>query len=286
MPFRIRRLIIISIALLSIAGLTDDLVQHLPTHSHIVLGSHADGAEAAVSASNEVNTVPNKPEGLGIYVNDFGHLLTEQDSRSLQDHLQTLDASGIAQVSVLTVPATSRELAEFGPEIMNSWGIQHKGQKDGLLILVNAAAVKAHKTRGRIFVSTGYRIEGVLPDAKVGRILDETAIPAFEQNDYSKGILNATDALVSVLEHSPELRNKADRPSDSPNWLVILSVLFGLFFMSRRLQRRSRGMYSGGGPDFGGGYYGGGFSGNDNGGGFDGGFGGGDDSSGGGGAER
>jgi uncharacterized protein len=245
-----------------------------------------ESTASGTAKAAEINTVPRKPEGIQIYVNDLGGLLTPQDSQLLQEHLQKVDESGIAQISVLTVPATSRELAEFGPEIMNSWGIQHKGRKDGLLILVNAAAVNSHKTRGRIFVATGYRIEGILPDAKVGRILDETAIPAFEQNEYSKGIREATLALASVLEQSPELKSNAERPSDSPNWLVILSVLFGLFFMSKRLQRRSRGMYSGGGPDFGGGYYGGGFSGNDGGGGFDGGFGGGDDSSGGGGAER
>jgi len=286
MPFHTRRLIIASIALLSLAGLVGFDYLSVNTINLPIPGTVSRAyAEATQQQSTEVNTVPRKPQGLEIYVNDYGRLLTTQDSQVLQEHLKKLDESGIAQVSVLTIPGTSRELAEFGPEIMNRWGIQHKGRKDGLLILVNAAAVKSHKRRGKIFVATGYRIEGILPDAKVGRILDETAIPAFEQGEYSKGIITATLTLAAVLEQSPELKGNGAPPADSPNWLVILGALFGLFFMSKRLQRGSRGMYSGG-PDFGGGYYGGGFSGNDSGGGFGGGFGGGDDSSGGGGAER
>jgi uncharacterized protein len=252
-----------------------------------LLAQASTQAEATTNKSTEVNQAPEKPQGLNIYVNDLGNLLSPSDSQALQERLQALDQAGIAQVSVLTLPATSRELAEFGPEIMNQWGIQHAGRKDGLLILVNADAVRSHKHRGRIFVATGYQIEGVLPDAKIGRILDEFAVPAFEQDRPSEGIVQTTLALCGVLEQSPELKNGKSAPhKDAPNWFAIIGMLLALFFMSKRLQRRSRGSYWGGGPDLGGGYYGGGFSGGNDSGGFEGGFGGGDDASGGGGTER
>jgi uncharacterized protein len=235
----------------------------------------------------EINQVPSTPHGHDIYINDFGQLLTPADTLLLQRQLQALDESGLAQVSILTLPNTTRELAEFGPEIMNVWGIQHHGRKDGLLLLVNASRVRSGKSRGRIFVATGYRLEGVLPDAKVGRILDNTALPAFAEGDFSQGLTRAALSLVEVLRQSPELRqNKASARSDSPDWVSVFSLVFVILMVTNWFNKRRRlgGGFADDVPFGGGGYYGG-FGGSD-GGGFEGGFGGGSDSSGGGGAER
>ncbi|HEY9744922.1 MAG TPA: TPM domain-containing protein, partial [Oculatellaceae cyanobacterium] len=112
-----------------------------------------------------VNDVPPRPEGLNIYVNDYAGLLTPEDKKRLKERLQALDESGIAQVSVLILPDTDRDLSEFAPVIMNRWDIQHYKKKDGLLVLVNAHRVKNNLPGNRIFVGTGYALESMLPDA-------------------------------------------------------------------------------------------------------------------------
>jgi uncharacterized protein len=250
-------------------------------------------SEQAASASHsvqepaskvvEMNVVPPKPSGMSIYVNDYAHLLSLDEQSILRDRLQRLDKSGSAQASLLILPGTARELAEFAPEIMNQWGIQHLGRKDGVLVLVNADALKKG-TRGRIFVATGYRIEGVLPDAKLGRILDETALPDFEQRHYGSGIVKTVSLLADILEKSPELKSKGPTPSDSANWPLIVVLLLLFLGLSRFLKSNTGRRFSDmndGFPMMGG--YGGSFQGGDD---FSGGFGGGDDASGGGGTER
>jgi uncharacterized protein len=169
---------------------------------------------------------------------------------------------------------------------MNQWGIQHYKKKDGLLVLVNANRVRKHLSGNRIFVATGYALEEVLPDALVGRVLDENALPAFEQGQYSEGITQAVMVLTHILSGNEELRSKyahRSQNTDIPWPAVIFIVIFILLFFRRR----------GGGPFGGGGFYGGGgylggFGGGSfsDGGGFGGGFGGGGDSSGGGGSGR
>ncbi len=145
-----------------------------------------------------VQEIPPQPHGLDIYVNDYGCLLTPQDKATLQDRLQALDESGIAQVSILILPDTDQDLSDFAFRIMNQWGIQHYKKKDGLLVLVNASRVR-HNLPNRIFVATGLALESVLPDALVGRILDEKAIPAFEQGDYSGGVTRTVLTLSDIL---------------------------------------------------------------------------------------
>jgi uncharacterized protein len=235
-------------------------------------------------SSQAVDTIPPTPQGLHIYVNDDANLLTPEDQATLREKLQALDEAGIAQVSVLVLPDTDRDLSEFAPEIMNQWGIQHHGKKDGLLVLVNAKRVRGNLSGNRIFVATGYALESILPDALVGRILDEKALPAFDQGDYSGGVTQATLTIVKILAGDKELRaSYAHSQDDAPSWPLILFIFIIIWLLSRR--RRG----GGGGGFFGGGYYGGGFGGggfSGGGGGFSGGFGGGGDSSGGGGAGR
>lgn len=232
-----------------------------------------------------VNKVPPKPSGLHIYVNDYAHLLRPADRSALQEQLQTLDEAGIAQISVLILPNTDRDLSEFAPEIMNQWDIQHYKKKDGLLILVNGYRLQQNLSGNRIFVGTGYMLEEKLPDALVGRVLDEQALPAFSEGDYSGGITRATLTLAKILTGDAKLTERYSQPTEDGDsvWGAILIIIFILLmFINRKGGGRFGGGFYGGG--FGGGYTGGGWSGG--GGGFSGGFGGGGDSSGGGGSGR
>lgn len=232
-----------------------------------------------IAIPKPVNEVPPKPTGLHIYVNDYANLLTPEDKTTLHDRLQALDEAGLAQVSVLILPNTDRDLSEFAPVIMNQWDIQHYKKRDGLLILVNAYRVQHNLSGNRIFVGTSYALESQLPDAMVGRVLDEQAIPEFEQGQASTGITKATLTLAQILSGDKELKAQyTEKQHDSTEFFIILLiVLFILFFGGRR----GRGGFYLGGGGFGGGGFGG-----SSGGGFGGGFGGGGGSSGGGGAGR
>jgi uncharacterized protein len=234
-------------------------------------------------AAPVVNEIPPRPMGLNIYVNDDANLLTPEDRAQLREQLQALDEAGIAQASVLILSDTDRDLSEFAPIIMNKWDIQHYKKKDGLLVLVNAKRVRNNLSGNRIFVAPGRALEGVLPDVLIGRVLDEKAIPAFEQGNFSQGITGSTLTFAKILAGNKELRTHYTKPRnhiDPGTVIFILIFLLILFFNNRRNRFGGGGFYGGG--------YGGGFGGfgSGGGGGFGGGFGGGGDSSGGGGAGR
>jgi uncharacterized protein len=233
-----------------------------------------------------INQIPSTPQGLHIYVNDYANLLTPADKALLQERLQALDEAGVAQISVLILPDTEQDLSQFAPDIMNRWGIQHHKKQDGLLVLVNARRVRENLSGNRIFVATGLALESVLPDAVVGRVLDEQALPAFAQGEASQGVTQATLTLVRILAGDKELRaSYASPPEQHVDWWTVLMLLFFLWLIFGRRNRwgGGGGLFGGG---YGGGFYGGGFGGGGGGGGFSGGFGGGGDSSGGGGVGR
>lgn len=50
-------------------------------------------------------------------------------------------------------------------------------------------------------VVTGYSLEGILPDGKVGRIIDNYMMEHFLEEEYDKGILSGYNRFVEVLEN-------------------------------------------------------------------------------------
>lgn len=233
-----------------------------------------------------VNEVPPRPTGLHIYVNDYANLLRPSDQSTLQERLQALDEAGIAQIAVVILPNTDRDLSEFAPVILNQWDVQHYKKKDGLLVLVNAHRLQENLSGNRIFIATGTALQDRLPDALVGRVLDTQALPAFNREEYSSGITMSVLTLSDILAGDQKVINRySTSEDDSDNSWVAIVIFIIVFLMV--LNRRNRG----GGGGFGGGFYGGGLGGlsggwGGGGGGFSGGFGGGGDAGDGGGAGR
>lgn len=149
-----------------------------------------------------------------------------------------------------------------------------------------------------ISIITGYGIEGRLNDGKVGRIIDEFMLDYMREGDFSKGIREGFNAIVSEIakEYQVELNGDYDKYSerlkedqDDEIDIRTLIFIFIIFIIFSRLFA-GRGNYRGGGftggfGGFGGGSFGG-FSGGSSGGFSGGGFSGGGGSSGGGGASR
>jgi len=230
---------------------------------------------------------PNPPR----LVNDLAGMLSADEAATLERKLVAYNDSSSSQIAVVTIPTLGdNEIADYGQQLYESWGIGQKGKDNGILLLV---AEKEHRAR----IQTGYGLEGAVPDALAKRIITNTIVPAFKQERYYDGLNTATDELMALSRGEYKADQQPARSRDTsgsgfPFWLIILALVI-VWFLSRRGGggggggRRNRGFggmippvifgdFSGGRGTFGGGG-GGGFGG----GGF-GGFGGG--SSGGGGA--
>lgn len=255
---------------------------------------------SAASARAAVDLPP--PDGHS--VRDLASVIRPADRERMERwHRALFEGTGVAIV-VVTVPALDSEpIEDFATRVGTEWGVGKKGEDRGIVV---ALAVKER----RIFVATGYGVEGFLPDGRVGGLLDAEVIPHFRQGDFSRGLLQASAALTAIAAReyglsidgleAPKRARAPGRRGGGFIVLLVLVVLALLFFsrFSRPGGRRDslltalllsslsgrRGRYGRGGGGFGGGFGGGGFSGGGFGSGGFGGFGGG--SFGGGGAGR
>jgi uncharacterized protein len=231
----------------------------------------------------------------GTFVVDKASVIDTATKEKLEGYLDELQRKTTAQVKVLTVPTTDGEdIFAFAQRHFERWKLGQRGKDNGVLIVV---AVKDHK----VWIHTGYGLEGALPDSWEGTLSRKIRDQYFREGRYSDGILEMALAVANKvadeqgvkLEGVPPVRHRAKEPMPPVFFcglFLVLIILFWLLNLRQRNRYRSAwggnlgpvawgSTFGGGSPWSGGGGFGGGFGGGMGGGGS---FGGGGDSGGGG----
>lgn len=210
------------------------------------------------------------------YVNDQAGLLTAAQRAELEQSCRGIDQRTGAQVALVILPSLKGEsVGDVKVRLFEAWGVGHRVDDRGLLIL------HALEER-RIEIEVGYGLEGVLPDARVGRVLDEHVVPHFQAERFFEGYRAGLAAVDRILAQDPDAQSGTDAygsGSGQPGsgrfplvLLILIPVLLYLFVRHPRLMlvllmmnmggggggRGPRGGFGGGFGGFGGGRSGGG----------------------------
>jgi uncharacterized protein len=214
-------------------------------------------------------------------VNDFTGTLTADQRQALENKLVAFDDSTSTQITVVIIPSLNgNDVADYTIKLGRAWGVGGKEFNNGIVLLIS-------KGDHKLYIATGYGVEGALPDVTAKQIIDDIIVPNFKGDDYYRGIEEGTDAIIQAVKgeyKAPKNYGKKLPSGSRIGFIILIIILFIVFssrgggrggsFMSRRgampfiIGNILGGMGRGGG---GGGWGGGGSSG---GGGF-GGFGGG-----------
>ncbi|MFA4857807.1 MAG: TPM domain-containing protein, partial [Candidatus Margulisiibacteriota bacterium] len=184
----------------------------------------------ALSVSAEVQF----PAASG-WVNDFAGVLSPAEKSSLNSIAQSLkDKTGAEMAIAIVKTASPLDPKLYTVKLLEKWGIGQKGKDNGVLVLL---AADEH----RIEIEVGYGLEGVLPDALCGQILDQYAIPYFKQGQFGQGLLETARALSAVIakEAMPQKTvspSAAESSTESPDLsyiflaVVVVLIIFAIIF--------------------------------------------------------
>ncbi|HNH52617.1 MAG TPA: TPM domain-containing protein, partial [Nitrosomonas sp.] len=108
--------------------------------------------------------------------------------------LAQFEASNGSQIALLIVPSTQPETIEqYAIRVVDAWKLGRKGVDDGVLLLVA-------KNDRALRIEVGYGLEGILPDAVAKRIIEETIVPAFRQDDFFGGLQAGVNQIIRVIQ--------------------------------------------------------------------------------------
>ena len=217
-------------------------------------------------------------------VNDAAHLLTPDQTASLEAKLVAYDDSTSNQVVIVTVTTLGDlDPNDYATRLGRSWGVGGREFNNGVVILVSAPAEGSGERR-QVYITAGYGLEGALPDIVLKQIVDNEMIPNLKSGNYYRAFDEATTAIIQAAAgeyKAPEGYNRRGQGSPVPAGLIILFVVIIIIIFSRKggggggmMSRRGYRRWGAGPPVIFPGNWGGGGSGWSGGGSSGGGFGG------------
>lgn len=127
------------------------------------------------------------------WVSDMAGVIDANTEQRLNSIIDQLEQKTTAEIAVVTIHRTDgRTPKEFATELFNRWKIGKQGKDNGVLMLLVMDA-------RRIEVETGYGIEGILTDGKVGEILNRYVVLQFKKGDFGGGLLAGVQRMANTI---------------------------------------------------------------------------------------
>ena len=187
--------------------------------------------------------IPERPDPPRL-VNDFAGILSQAEVGHLENKLTQFARETSTQIVIVTVSdLEGYDPGDYAVRLGESWGVGQQDNDNGLVILVKP---KAGNEQGRIFIATGYGLEGVLPDATVnGAIIDTEMIPHFQQNNYFQGLDGGTNVIMDIArgEYTAQYYEE-NYARQGGSILPVLFIFFLIFVILPIIRSSSRRHYS------------------------------------------
>src|SRR6476469_1710570 len=114
--------------------------------------------------------IPPKPSPPRL-VNDYTRTLTPDQVQALEQKLVAYDDSTSNQIAVVTINTNGDyDIQDVALGILRKWGVGNAQKNNGIVIL---AAIDDHK----VWIATGYGLEGAVPDITAQAIIDNDILP-------------------------------------------------------------------------------------------------------------
>ena len=143
--------------------------------------------------AEKLRWVPNPRVANSTWVSDPSRHLRPATVDSLNAMISALSRETGAEIAVVAIDSTSGyEPFDVALALHRQWGVGQRGRDNGVVLLWVP-------TQRAVQISVGYGLEGVLPDARAGRIRDQAIFPAFKRGDFDAGMLRGVAEIAKVV---------------------------------------------------------------------------------------
>ena len=197
---------------------------------------------SVISINTFAQDFPAKPNKI---VNDYANFLSQQEQNALENKLVNFSNQTSSQIAIAIVKSLDGyDVASYASGLGEHWGIGQKGKNNGILILVKP---KTRSSKGEVYISTGYGLEGAVPDAISKRIVNNEILPYFKQGMYYKGLDEATNRIMELTKGEYTADEYSEATSTNPASAIpgiiifIIVIVFSFVGRARRARHYSVG---------------------------------------------
>lgn len=220
----------------------------------------------SIATSQEV-PIPTAKKN--VYIYDEDNVINDDVEHSLNQMLISLEEETEIEFAVISVKSLlNRNIESYANKVFNTLKIGKSDKDNGILLLFSQSDSKVRLEIGR-------GLEGILPDSKCGRILDNYFVPYREEGRYTQAVKMTVQAVLNVIstEYEIDISGLEDISLEDPNesnfifWLIFIIILIIAIFVLALISSSDDDNYFGGSSGsspggsssgFGGGFSGGG----------------------------
>lgn len=179
-------------------------------------------APIAIAGAEPLTAIPNPRVRDGTWVTDTSGTLRPDTIARLNAAIGDFERTNGAEMAVVVIRSLDGlSIEEAAVKLFELWKIGKARKDNGLLLLWSTGD-------RRVRVEVGYGLEGVLPDGKVGRILDTYVMPKFRSGEFDDGLIGGVDALLRAAREEPVDLPSERSQSYQPNPVGVIAVVIGL----------------------------------------------------------
>ena len=202
------------------------------------------------------------PERTNRLVNDYSGVLSAEQANTLEHRLVAFNDSTSNQILLVITPTLDGDDENaVAQRIGQQWGVGQQEFNNGVVILIKSKT--PDENWGAVAISTGYGVEGALPDIFCKHIIDERMLSPLGDGEYYRAIKAALDIIEPVLagEYSYEQYRKDERREGMIALGVLVFFIAIAFIIVLIHAKKHPDMWKGGSAGSGGGFFYGGGSG-------------------------
>lgn len=177
--------------------------------------------------------IPEKPNPAR-FVNDFvGGLLSQSEISQLESKLKAYYDTTSTQIAIVIVKTVQPyDISEYAFKLGKAWGVGEKGKNNGIIILWAPGDRK-------VFIATGYGMEGSITDAYSKRIIEQDIKPNFRELRYYAGLNAAVDKIIGYARG--EFKADPNDEDDGSGWVGIVIFIIILIIVFYIIGKNSKG---------------------------------------------
>ena len=217
-------------------------------------------AFGAVRAGAQPSRIPSSPDR---WATDEAGFISSAVRTEIDSRLEAFEQETGHQVLLYISRTTGGvPLEDFAARAFAAWKVGRKGLEDGLVLFIFTDDRK-------IRIEVGYGLEGNVPDAVAGRVINNILVPGIQRGDPDGAVREAVTSLLETISGKPEaaagepVRSRSSSEGEIPPvFMIIAGIIFLIILITNpRLALWLLYTLLSGGGGRGGGGGGGGFSG-------------------------
>ena len=142
------------------------------------------------------------------HFNDYAGVVAGSTATQLNQKLEQFERDSSCQLVVAVYPKMQSEssIEDYTVRVAQAWKVGQKGKNNGAVLFVFIQDRK-------MFLETGYGLEGAMPDAICKRIIENEIKPQFKAGNYDAGLTAGVNAMIAAAkgEYKGDGTTAADR---------------------------------------------------------------------------